>query len=75
MSHKCRNCKLQLAQKTRNCSHDGRAWHRYELEKELMEGSVKVDDLPEIWKERMAAYLGCTPKDDAQGVLQASDTP
>ena len=40
-----------------------------------MEGSVKVDNLPRIWNERMAAYLGCTPKDDAQGVLQASDTP
>ena len=51
------------------------AWHRYELEKELMEGSVKVNDLPRIWNERMAAYLGCTPKDDAQGVLQASKSP
>ena len=40
-----------------------------------MEGSVKVNDLPRIWNERMAAYLGCTPKDDAQGVLQASDSP
>ena len=40
-----------------------------------MEGSVKVDDLPRIWNERMAAYLGCTPKDDAQGVLQASSNP
>ena len=49
--------------------------HRYELEKELMEGSVKVDDLPRIWNERMTAYLGCTPKNDAQGVLQASSIP
>ena len=40
-----------------------------------MEGSVKVNDLPRIWNERMAAYLGCTPKDDAQGVLQASEPP
>ena len=45
---------------------------RYELEKELMEGTVSVPDLPRIWKERMTSYLGCTPKDDAQGVLQAS---
>ena len=29
-------------------------------------------DLPRIWNERMTSYLGCTPKDDAQGVLQAS---
>ena len=45
---------------------------RYELEKELMEGTVSVPDLPRIWNERMTSYLGCTPKDDAQGVLQAS---
>lgn len=43
---------------------------RYELEKELVEGSVAVEQLPALWKERMTAYLGCTPADDAQGVLQ-----
>ena len=43
---------------------------RYELEKELLEGAVSVPDLPRIWNERMTSYLGCTPKDDAQGVLQ-----
>ena len=31
-----------------------------------------MPDLPRIWNERMTSYLGCTPKDDAQGVLQAS---
>ena len=47
------------------------AWRgRYELETGLMDGSVKVADLPRLWNERMQAYLGCTPKDDAQGVLQ-----
>lgn len=44
---------------------------RYELEKQLMEGQVSVAELPKIWNERMTSYLGCTPKDDAQGVLQA----
>ena len=48
---------------------------RYELEKELLEGTVSVPDLPRIWNERMTSYLGCTPKDDAQGVLQASSFP
>lgn len=33
-----------------------------------------MPDLPRIWNERMASYLGCTPKDDAQGVLQASSS-
>ena len=46
---------------------------RYELEKQLMEGQVSVAELPKIWKECMTSYLGCTPKDDAQGVLQASN--
>lgn len=27
-------------------------------------------DLPQLWNERMESYLGCTPKDDAQGLLQ-----
>lgn len=43
---------------------------RYELEKGLVEGSVQVADLPRLWNERMTSFLGCTPKDDAQGVLQ-----
>ena len=43
---------------------------RYELEKGLVEGSTKVADLPRLWNERMTSFLGCTPKDDAEGVLQ-----
>ena len=34
-----------------------------------------MPDLPRIWNERMTSYLGCTPKDDAQGVLQVSTFP
>ena len=52
------------------CSKTLCAWPRYELEKELVEGTVAVEQLPALWKERMTAYLGCTPADDAQGVLQ-----
>ena len=47
---------------------------RYELEKELLEGTVNVPNLPMTWSERMTSYLGCAPKDDAQGVLQASSS-
>jgi carboxypeptidase Taq len=43
---------------------------RYEIEKGLIEGSINVDDLPNIWKEKMEKYLGITPKDDSEGVLQ-----
>lgn len=43
---------------------------RFELELALLEGSLQVRDLPEAWNARMQEYLGLTPPDDAQGVLQ-----
>ncbi len=43
---------------------------RLEIEIGLMEGSMEVDDLPEIWRTRMQDYLGVTPENDAEGVLQ-----
>ncbi len=43
---------------------------RYELEKQLIEGSLAVKDLPEAWNARYAQYLGLEIDDDAQGVLQ-----
>lgn len=39
---------------------------RYELERGLLDGTIEVDDIPRLWNERMEAYLGCTPPDDAQ---------
>ena len=43
---------------------------RLEIEIGLMEDTMHVKDLPEIWNTRMKEYLGITPPDDAQGVLQ-----
>jgi len=43
---------------------------RLEIEIGLMEGTMQVEDLPEIWNTRMQDYLGVTPPDDARGVLQ-----
>ena len=43
---------------------------RYEIEKELIEGKIKVIDLPKIWNERMEKYLGIIPPTDTDGVLQ-----
>jgi carboxypeptidase Taq len=43
---------------------------RLEIEIGLIEGRIEVRDLPEIWNARMEEYLGLTPPDDAQGVLQ-----
>ena len=43
---------------------------RLELEIALMEGSLEVKDLPEAWNAKMKEFLGVTPPDDADGVLQ-----
>ena len=45
---------------------------RYEIEKGLFDGSMMVDDLPEIWNELMMQYLGIQPPTDTLGVLQDS---
>ncbi len=43
---------------------------RLEIEIGLMEGTIKVEDLPEIWNTKMEDYLGITPPNDSVGVLQ-----
>jgi carboxypeptidase Taq len=43
---------------------------RFELEQELLAGTVAVRDLPEVWNARMKEYLGVDVPDDAHGVLQ-----
>ncbi|BAN90582.1 carboxypeptidase [Aeropyrum camini SY1 = JCM 12091] len=43
---------------------------RYTLEKGLIEGSIKVDDLPELWNSMMDDLLGVRPKSYRDGVLQ-----
>jgi carboxypeptidase Taq len=43
---------------------------RYELEKGLIGGDIQVADLPRLWNEKYEQYLGITPGNDAEGVLQ-----
>ncbi len=43
---------------------------RLELEIAMVEGKVAIQDLPDVWNSRMQEYLGVTPPNDAQGVLQ-----
>lgn len=45
---------------------------RYEIEKMLIEGTVNIDELPEIWARLMKEYLGVDVPDDSHGVLQDS---
>jgi carboxypeptidase Taq len=43
---------------------------RLELEIAMLEGSLSMEELPAIWNMKMREYLGITPPNDAQGVLQ-----
>jgi len=43
---------------------------RAEIEMGLMEGSIAVAELPEVWKAKVQDYLGLTPPTDREGVLQ-----
>jgi carboxypeptidase Taq len=43
---------------------------RYELEKQLIDGSLAVADLPKRWNELYQTYLGIQPNNDALGCLQ-----
>ncbi len=45
---------------------------RYELEKEILAGELKVADLPAAWNAKYKEYLGVDVPDDTRGVLQDS---
>ena len=44
---------------------------RYEIEKALFEGDLSVDDIPDLWDQKMRVYLGVsTAGNDRDGCLQ-----
>ncbi len=43
---------------------------RFEIELALAENKLSVADLPEVWNSKMEEYLGLTPPNNADGVLQ-----
>ncbi len=43
---------------------------RYELEKALLNDTLSVEDLPDAWNEKYKKYLGISPKNYAEGVMQ-----
>src|ERR1700722_11308352 len=43
---------------------------RFELEKQLLDGSLSVADIPEKWNDNYKTFLGMTVPDDKQGCLQ-----
>ena len=43
---------------------------RFELEVALLEDKLSIADLPSAWNAKMEEYLGISPENDAEGVLQ-----
>mgnify|MGYP004625594641 FL=1 len=43
---------------------------RYEIEREIFNDSIKVDDVPEIWKKKMHDYLNVDIINDSEGLMQ-----
>jgi carboxypeptidase Taq len=43
---------------------------RFEIEKALIEGKIKVKDLPKVWGDKYEEYLGVRPLNNREGVLQ-----
>jgi carboxypeptidase Taq len=43
---------------------------RFELERDLFAGKIKIDKLPQVWNQKYHDYLGVDVKDDSEGVMQ-----
>lgn len=43
---------------------------RFEIEKELIAGTLKVGELPDLWNAKMRTYLGIVPKGHSEGCMQ-----
>ena len=45
---------------------------RYEIEKDLFAGNIKMSEAPYVWREKYNNYLGVRVDDDKTGILQDS---
>ncbi len=43
---------------------------RFELERDLFAGKIKISELPEAWNQKYAEYLGVEIQNDSEGVMQ-----
>lgn len=43
---------------------------RYEIEKQFMEGELDINEIPREWNKKYREYLGITPENVSEGVLQ-----
>ena len=52
------------------CTYNLHVILRYEIERALIEGTMRVDDVPSVWNEKVKQYLGVEVKKDSDGCLQ-----
>jgi carboxypeptidase Taq len=43
---------------------------RCEIDRAFIEGEITVDEIPQLWNDKMDEYLGVTPDTDSEGCLQ-----
>jgi carboxypeptidase Taq len=43
---------------------------RFELERDLFAGKIKIDELPQVWNQKYKEYLGVEIQNDSEGVMQ-----
>ncbi|HVP22768.1 MAG TPA: carboxypeptidase M32 [Conexivisphaerales archaeon] len=43
---------------------------RFEIERDLFAGKLKVEELPAVWNEKYREYLGVKVENDSEGVMQ-----
>jgi carboxypeptidase Taq len=43
---------------------------RFELERDLFGGKISVDELPQVWNQKYADYLGVEILNDSEGIMQ-----
>lgn len=43
---------------------------RFEMERDLIDGTIAVKDVPEVWNDKMDKLLGIRPKNNREGCLQ-----
>ncbi len=43
---------------------------RFEIERELISGNLKVKEIPDLWNSKMKDYFGLMIENDSEGVLQ-----
>lgn len=43
---------------------------RYEIEREIFNGNIDLDKLPEIWNKKYEEYLGVKVTNDSEGIMQ-----